>query len=278
MHDRNVQLSIITAVYNNVLFIRECIENVIDQNCKLIEHIIIDGGSEDGTKEVIEGYARRCKHIRWISEKDFGQSHAINKGLQMAKGHIVSLLNVDDYYEPNVFQEVLSIFNDNPDCNMLIGNCNVWGEGEQHLYINRPRKLKLEDLLLGFHVNPFPINPSAYFYHASLHQTVGLYSLEEHYVLDVDFLFRAVSVANIKYVDRVFGNYRMLSGTKTVESIRSGQSSARVERLIKKYRQQLPTIKRINLAFQYSLFKLMRRIRNRLSLDLLIHGMASNKM
>jgi glycosyltransferase involved in cell wall biosynthesis len=95
-------ISIITPVYNGEEFIESCIKVVIDQACPEVEHIIVDGGSTDQTVDIIKQYAKQYPHIRWISEKDRGQSDAINKGIAMAKGEILSILNVDDYYEPNV--------------------------------------------------------------------------------------------------------------------------------------------------------------------------------
>jgi len=73
--------------------------------------------------------------------------------------------------------------------------------------------LKLTDLLLGFNVNQYPVNPSAYFYH-TLHQQIGYYKVDEHYVMDVDFLLRAIQVATVKYVDETWGNFREIEGTK----------------------------------------------------------------
>ena len=65
-------ISIITPVYNNKRFIEFCIKNVIEQNCPEVEHIIVDGGSTDGTAEIIKQYADQYPHIRWVSEKDEG--------------------------------------------------------------------------------------------------------------------------------------------------------------------------------------------------------------
>ena len=95
-------LSVITPVFNGIRFIESCILNVIEQGCCEVEHLIIDGGSSDGTVEIVSRYAERYRHIRWVSEQDEGQSHAMNKGIAMARGTIIGFLNVDDYYEPRV--------------------------------------------------------------------------------------------------------------------------------------------------------------------------------
>ena len=254
----NISISIVTPTLNRENFIEGCIKNVVEQDFESVEHIFIDGKSTDGTVLLLEKYAQTYNHIRWISESDTGQSDAINKGIKLARGSIIGILNVDDYYEPNVLKNVDFRFKELPEPTLLVGNCNVWNHNLQLISVNRPNKLNLDDLLLGFHVNPFPINPSAYFYHTSLHDIIGLYDLNEHYVLDVDFLFRAVQTANVQYIDQILGNYCMLEGTKTVESIRSGQSPLRVERIIRKYRSQLPFLRQLQLAFMYNVFKTIR--------------------
>ena len=103
-------ISVITPVYNGEQFIESCIKVVIDQACPGVEHIILDGDSTDRTVEIIKWYADQYPHILWVSEKDEGQSDAMNKGIAMAKGEIIGILNVDDFYEPNVLNRVSEIF------------------------------------------------------------------------------------------------------------------------------------------------------------------------
>ncbi len=115
-------ISVITPVYNGEKFIESCIQVVIDQNCPNVEHIImdVDGGSTDRTVEIIKKYAEKYPYIRWISEKDKGQSDAMNRGIAMAKGEILAILNVDDYYEPNVLNQISKIFETLPEPSLLM--------------------------------------------------------------------------------------------------------------------------------------------------------------
>jgi glycosyltransferase involved in cell wall biosynthesis len=250
-------ISVITPVYNGERFIASCIQGVIAQHCPEIEHLIIDGGSSDRTVAIIQQYAAQYSHIRWVSERDRGQSDAMNKGIALAKGNIIAMLNVDDYYEPDVLKQVQMWFQTLPEPSLLVGNCQIWDTQGNLQFVNKPKKLKFTDILLGPAVNPFPLNPSAYFYHRSLHQQIGLYNLDEHYTMDVDFLLRALQVTHVQYVDQTWGNYRQIEGTKTVEDIHSGQSSQRVDRLMEKYRQSLPQIQRYAIAAAYQFYKIV---------------------
>ena len=221
-------ISIVTPVYNGERFIESCIEMVLAQEYPDIEHIIVDGGSSDRTAEIIRRYAEKHRHIRWISEKDRGQADAMNKGISMAGGEILGILNVDDYYEPSLLTRVARYFETLPEPSLLVGNCNVRDEQGEIIFVNKPAKIKLEDLLLGYLANPHPVNPSAYFYHTSLHAKIGSYKVEEHYALDLDFLLRAVQVAHVEYVDEVWGNQRLIEGTKTFDDIKSGKIGAKI--------------------------------------------------
>jgi glycosyltransferase involved in cell wall biosynthesis len=239
MQNQLPAISVITPVYNGERFIESCIRSVIDQNCPNVEHIIIDGGSNDKTVEIIKEYAKKHSNIYWVSEKDKGQSDAMNKGISKANGDILGILNVDDFYCPNVLNRVLEIFTKLPRHSLLVGNCNVWNDENELLYVNSPSKLKLQELLLGWHINPHPVNPSAYFYHRSLHEVIGLYALNEHYAMDLDFILKAVQAAHVTYVNEDWGNYRMIEGTKTVNDSISGEAKQRVKNLFKIHKKSL---------------------------------------
>ncbi|HTL89374.1 MAG TPA: glycosyltransferase family 2 protein [Leptolyngbya sp.] len=230
-------ISIVTPVYNGEKFIAACLQTVIDQHCAAVEHLIIDGNSSDRTIDIVKDYAQRYAHIRWISEPDRGQSDAMNKGIRLAIGNVITFLNVDDYYEPNVLNQVIEQFKTLPEPGFLVGNCQIWNDDEQLIDLNQPAKLRLVDLVLGLNINPYPCNPSAYFYHRSLHNQIGEYAIEDHYAMDLDFILRAVQVAHLRYVDQTWGNHRRIQGTKTVIDMAAGNSEKRVQRLLRSYRQ-----------------------------------------
>ena len=244
-------ISIITPVYNSQRFIEDCIKNVVDQNCQNLEHIIVDGQSTDGTVEIVKAYAAQYPHIRWVSEPDLGQSDAINKGILRAKGDVIGILNADDYYEPGVLQTVFDAFNDYTDPTFLVGRCNVWSEQNALKYIYEPRSLRLYALLLGQRFHPTPVNPVGYFYHKSLHDSVGLYDIEETYAMDFDFIYRAISCANVKKTRLVLGNFRYYPHTKTHQNLVVDSSSTGAD-VRSKYIQEFSQLQK--LYFKLLLF------------------------
>ena len=106
------RITIITPVFNNVHFIESCILSILNQNYPNLEYIVIDGGSNDGTLEIIENYAEKLTYF--ISEKDRGQTHALNKGFAKATGQILAWLNADEEYLPGTLLEVGKHFKNYP--------------------------------------------------------------------------------------------------------------------------------------------------------------------
>ncbi|HCK65102.1 MAG TPA: glycosyltransferase, partial [Anaerolineae bacterium] len=107
------KVSIITPSYNQAKYLEQTIQSVLNQNYSEIEYILIDGGSNDGSINIIKKY--QDKFAFWISEKDNGQADAINKGFAKATGDIVAWLNSDDYYLPETIAKVVKVFEANPD-------------------------------------------------------------------------------------------------------------------------------------------------------------------
>ena len=104
----STSITIITVVYNGKDLLPGTIESVLRQTWPHIEYLIIDGGSKDGTQDIIRSYAERMPHLRWISEKDNGLYDAMNKGLRMATGEFVQFLNCGDWlHEPDTIEKIM---------------------------------------------------------------------------------------------------------------------------------------------------------------------------
>ena len=109
-----MKITIITVAYNSAKTIRDTIESVLSQTYNDFEYIIVDGNSKDNTIDIVKGYEDRFNNrLRWISEPDKGLYDAMNKGISMATGDIIGIINSDDFYHRNdIFEQVVSAFSD----------------------------------------------------------------------------------------------------------------------------------------------------------------------
>lgn len=225
----NNRISVITVCRNSVLNINDCIENVnqqvvsINNGQEVIEHIIIDGDSEDGTKEVIQKKHKEYSHIRWVSEKDSGQSDAMNKGIKMATGNIISFLNVDDRFYPGSLNEVLNFWAQENKPIFLIGQLMTSVNGSIPTIYSGKKADKRIKFFFPYYYR-FPFNPVSYFYEKKIHQEIGYYLVDEHYVMDYEFLLRACTRYSFTYTDYVFGEYRLTDNCKSMINTESSSS------------------------------------------------------
>ena len=227
-----MKLSILLVVLNNKAFIAQAMDNFVAQSCPDAELLVMDGASTDGTLSIIQDYAARYPSIRYVSEKDAGQSDAMNKGLRLAKGEFVSFLNVDDYYSEGVLNEVVSLLHADASIDFITGNCKVWDAQGELIYLNRPTPIEKHHVLSGYH---FPVNPTAYFYRRSIHEKIGFYNEKNHYNMDLEFIIQTALQYKITYVDRIWGNFRMLPNSKTFSDQSTKQLEIRKHALLSSY-------------------------------------------
>lgn len=245
-------ITIITPCYNAVQFIESCIKNVIDQKCEFAEHIIMDGGSKDGTLDIIKKYADKYPHIKFISEPDKGQSDAMNNGIKTAKGEVISFLNADDGYFVFVLNRIVKLFQSNSNLNFIAGNCKLFDLQGNLLYINRPQRLKVYHLFSS--LEPYPINPASYFYKKALHDQIGYYNVDNHFNMDLEFLLKMSSLINMVYFNEDWGF--MIEHELAKSSIDNKLESRKVE-LIKKCFYNLTLSQKLSISM-YKIFKLIK--------------------
>jgi glycosyltransferase involved in cell wall biosynthesis len=207
------KITVITPVFNGKVYIEKCLENVIQQACPEVEHLVMDGASTDGTAEIVRTWAEKYPHIRLVSEQDKGQSDAMNKGIGLAEGKIISFLNVDDFYEPGVLNQVLEIFEDLPEPSFVCGNLNIWNADGSLRHFNKPTRIGLPELVSNCF--EWPYNPAAYFYHKSLHEKTGPYNAANHHCMDYEFIVEAAFYTELRYMDQTWGNFCVVEDSKT---------------------------------------------------------------
>ena len=204
-----MKISVLTPSYNSNQFIERAIHSVLSQNDPNFEHIIIDGNSSDGTQDILGKY----RHLRWISESDSGQSDAMNKAFSLSSGELIVYLNADDWFEPDVFSHVRTIFRTNPECKMLIGNLYIRYHHSNVINLVVPAKDYRKCLL--YYRYRFPLNPVSYFYRKEVQETVGKFPEYLHNAMDYWFILRAMSRFSVLETDLVFGTFFQSGHNKT---------------------------------------------------------------
>ena len=206
------KISIVTPSFNQASFIEENILSVLNQNYSSFEHIIIDGGSTDGTLDILKKYS----HLRWVSEPDKGQSHALNKGFHMATGEIIGWLNSDDTYCTNIFDSVEEVFQDK-NVSVVCGDGYEINEQGKTVRTLSSRKSRPEDLIKYWKWRYEFVQP-AFFFRRSVLDEVGYLDESLYYTMDYDLLIRLGKRCEFYYLQKPLANYRLYSGSKTGRS------------------------------------------------------------
>ncbi|MBL7744901.1 MAG: glycosyltransferase [Chitinophagaceae bacterium] len=204
-------ITIITPSYNQGRFIEETILSVIDQGYPRLEYIIMDGGSTDETVEVIKKYADRIHY--WVSEKDNGQSHAINKGLRMATGDIINWINSDDMLTPDSLWIIAQHFLDHPEAVMVHGRIEYFGQGKNYYSRNLPEK----DLNTRYAAHICMPQPACFF-KRKLVLEQGYLDESLHFSMDTDLFVRAGLHYPIVQVEEVLAKFRLHGDSKSVSA------------------------------------------------------------
>jgi len=203
-------VSIITPSFNQAQFLEETIRSVLDQDYPCIEYILIDGGSADGSLEVIQRYAGRL--ARWVSEPDRGQTDAINKGFAWANGEILAWLNSDDTYLRGAVGEAVDYLVTHPEAGMVYGDANLIDKDGQVIGRFPAKQTDYRRLRRGY----VHIPQQASFFRASLWKRVGPLDPTFFFAMDYDLWIRLARLAPLHYTPRLWANFRLHSGGKSV--------------------------------------------------------------
>lgn len=221
MRDVRSLVSIITPSFNQVKYLEETIHSILDQDYANLEYIIIDGGSTDGSVELIRRYAPRLAY--WVSEKDHGQTHALNKGFRRARGDILGWLNSDDRLEPGAIRGAADFFATHPEVDVVYGDRKTL-EASGHV------KEIVRSFEFGLDTNLWYCIPQeATFFRRRLLTEAGYLDPSLHFTMDYDLWLRAVVAGfRFEHVPGVWGNFRHHRTSKT-RSLRGAFWQERVQ-------------------------------------------------
>ena len=212
----NPTFSIVVPVYNAAPYIGSCLESILAQSSSGVELIVIDGGSTDGTSEIIASYSDQIAY--WISEPDHGQSHAINKGFSVATGDVLAWLNADEEYLPGALRRVAEAFSERDDVDFVYGHrleCSDGTQGPATIEIRYPTMHPYRYVFLCGRVLP----TDASFWSRRAHEQTG--SLDEqnfqHLCMDYDWLLRlSVNVRRFRHIAQPLSRFNQHHERKTV--------------------------------------------------------------
>ncbi len=213
-----MKISIVTPSFNQAKFIERTINSVINQAGNFeLEYIIVDGGSSDGSIDIIKRYAERDHRIKWLAEPDKGQSDAINKGLRLATGDVVTYLNSDDIYLPGALQKVADFFQSHPKTQWAYGRCRIIDESDNEVrpavtwYKNQLLRRYRYWLLLVVNY----ISQPATFWRRRLLPEIGYFNPKEHLVMDYEYWLRLEKHHPAGVINKYLACFRIHAAAKS---------------------------------------------------------------
>lgn len=240
------KISIVTPSYNQGQFIEQTIQSVLSQNYPNLEYIIMDGGSTDGTVEIIKKYENQLTY--WVSEKDKGQAHAINKGLARCTGEIFNWLNSDDYLEPGALYKIAEAFA-NKQIQVVAGAVRNFSQNETVIVNNS--KLTARGLMCWEPGVKF-VQPGVWL-RSELIQRCGGIDEQFHYAFDWDLYIRYLyHFPAVKEIEDLLVHFRLHEESKTQTSL---EKFADEEREIIKKISGLADFSGLHKTCQYKISK-----------------------
>jgi glycosyltransferase involved in cell wall biosynthesis len=209
-----MKISIVTTSFNHAEFLEEALVSVQRQGGEDVEHIVVDGGSNDGTVELLKSKRGAAwSHLRWISEEDEGQTQAMNKGLRMATGDVIGWLNSDDRYRPGCFAAVEQALHEGPAVDVLYGDYTLMGTDGAHLRTRR--EIEFSRLVLLYH-RVLYIPTTSSFFRRRIFDEGNWLDESMQYAMDHEFYVRlAMKGYRFRHIRKVLADFRMHPASKT---------------------------------------------------------------
>ncbi|MCJ7512115.1 MAG: glycosyltransferase [Anaerolineales bacterium] len=203
-------VSIVTPSFNQAAYLEETLKSVLSQSYPRIEYIVVDGGSTDGTLDILCPY--QAKLARWVSEADGGQTDAINKGFAMATGEIFAWLNSDDRYKPQAVAEAVAFLHEHPEVGMVYGDADYVDGHGLRTGAFPAAQTDYRRLRQGY----VHIPQQAAFFRARLWHMLGPLDPTFFFAMDYDLWVRIASVSRLKYISQSWAEFRLHTDAKTL--------------------------------------------------------------
>ncbi len=203
-------VSVVTPSFNQARFLEATIQSVLSQNYPRLEYIIVDGGSQDGSVEIIKHHENKLTW--WVSESDKGQTDALNKGFAHATGDIFAWLNSDDTYEPDTLRKAAQLMQENPQIGLIYGGANYINEAGRMIGRFPAAQTDYGRLRQGY----VHIPQQASFFRGALWRTLGPLDRSYYFAMDYDLWLRIAAKAQVKYIPQTWANFRLHSAGKTI--------------------------------------------------------------
>ena len=212
MSDHDLPLvSIITPSFNQAPYLEAAIRSVLEQDYPCIEYMIVDGGSTDGSVSIIKKYADKLAW--WVSEPDKGQTDAINKGFERARGQILAWINSDDSYEPGAVAAAVTYLQEHPEVGMVYADCNFIDEQGRVIGKFSAAQTDYKRLRQGY----VHIPQQTTFFRAELWHAVGPLDQSFYFAMDYDLWVRIAVRTAIKYLPgQTWASFRIHTSGKTI--------------------------------------------------------------
>ncbi|MFN0050269.1 MAG: glycosyltransferase family 2 protein [Cytophagales bacterium] len=227
-------VSIVTPSFNQASFIENCILSVINQDYPHIEYIIFDGGSTDGSIDIIKKY--ESKLTFWKTEKDRGQSHAINKGWEMSKGELLFYLNSDDLLcLPNAISKIVKLYQMHPQGSVFYGDCKIIDENGNFVKLMTAKPATTQ-ILTQKRIFADLFYQTAAFFNAKYLKETGFLEENLHYSMDLELVLRLSTLGEMYSINEPIACFRTHKDQKSnvgvkYQNIESAKIKARYNKL-----------------------------------------------
>jgi glycosyltransferase involved in cell wall biosynthesis len=214
-----MKISIVTPSLDQGRYLCEALESVRAQGHTSVQHLVMDGGSTDGTIQLLQSLdgAEEWNYLRWRSQPDEGQSEALNRGFSEVTGEIVGWLNSDDRYRAGCFDHIVKAFSENPDADVLYGDFTVMDQEGATLQVRR--EIGFNRFILLYHRVSYIPTPATFFRRRVFDDGNRLRP-DLHYAMDYEFFLRLAAAGyTIRHIPQVLADFRMHPESKSCSGV-----------------------------------------------------------